>query len=133
MTLQTLTGPQTLPGRDRAWRVLGIDLGTTNSTVAEVVWDPSQAPSVRAHCLEVDQPTDEGLYTHVLVPSVVAITGGKALVGEGAKRARSHAGERGLRQNQSLFYECKNDIGLRRTYHKAPQGFRNAREIAAHV
>src|SRR5688572_3281901 len=99
--------------------VLGIDLGTTNSSVAELTWDG--APS-RARCLEIDQQTAEGLYTHVLVPSVVAITAEGALVGEGAKRLRSKSGELGLRQNKNLFFDSKNDIGLQRTYHAAPEG-----------
>jgi molecular chaperone DnaK (HSP70) len=72
-------------------RVLGIDLGTTNSSVAEVFWRPGLAP-VRARCLEVDQKTGEGLYTHVLVPSIVAIEGDAPVVGEGAKRRRSRFG-----------------------------------------
>lgn len=111
-------------------RVLGIDLGTTNSTVAEVIWtrDQEQPPVVR--CLEVEQPTDTGAYIHVLVPSVVALHGGQSWVGEGAKRLRANAG---LRRNKDIFYECKNDIGVRRTYHLAPLGFRNAAEIGGHV
>src|SRR5438552_4099974 len=75
-------------------RVIGIDLGTTNSTVAEVFWRPGGA-QVRARCLEVDQRTGEGLYTHVLVPSIVAIGNDGAVVGEGAKRLRSRSGELG--------------------------------------
>jgi len=113
-------------------RVLGIDLGTTNSTVAEVLWRPGMGP-VRARCVEVDQRTSEGLYTHVLVPSIVALDGGKAVVGEGAKRLRSRSGELGLRQNKNVFFDCKNEIGLRRTYHLAPEGFRSPAEIASHV
>ena len=119
--------------RERTLRAIGIDLGTTNSTVAEASWERAAIAPVRARCLEIDQQTDEGLYTHVLVPSVVVLDQGKVLVGEGAKRARSRAGERGLRQNKNLFFDCKNEIGLRRTYHTAPEGFRNATEIAAKV
>ncbi len=55
----------------RPVRALGIDLGTTNSTVAEVVWQPSQT-GVTVRCLEVDQETLSGTYTHLLVPSAVA-------------------------------------------------------------
>jgi molecular chaperone DnaK len=114
-------------------RALGIDLGTTNSTVAEIVWDPSSNAPLRARCIEVVQPTAEGQYIHVLVPSVVAIHSGEVVVGEGAKRLRSRAVERGLEQNKNLFYECKNDIGIKKTYHRAPPEFRSAAEIGAHV
>ena len=35
--------------------------------------------------------------------------------------------------NKNLFFDCKNEIGLRRTYHLAPEGFRSPSEIATHV
>jgi len=38
-----------------------------------------------------------------------------------------------MSQNQNLFYECKNEIGIRRTYHRAPEGFRSAAEISGHI
>jgi hypothetical protein len=41
--------------------------------------------------VEVEQPTLEGMYTHVLFQSVVAIHEGRVWVGEGAKRLRSRA------------------------------------------
>ena len=69
-------------------RVVGIDLGTTNSTIAEARWEPGgAAPKMR--CVEVEQPTLEGTYTHVLFASVVAIHEGRVWVGEAAKRLRS--------------------------------------------
>lgn len=111
-------------------RVLGIDLGTTNSTVAEVVWTRHQAQPPQARCLEVEQTTDTGAYIHVLVPSVVALYQGQVWVGEGARRLRAQAS---LRRNRDIFYECKNDIGARRTYHLAPSGFHTAAEIGAKV
>jgi molecular chaperone DnaK len=119
--------------RGKTFRVLGIDLGTTNSTVSECVWEVGDSQPPQARILEVVQPTLEGEYTHVLVPSVVAIHGGQVLVGEGAKRLRGRASELGLRQNENLFYECKNDIGNRRTYHRAAAGFRSAAEIGGQV
>jgi molecular chaperone DnaK len=113
----------------RPVRVIGIDLGTTNSTVAELVWRPEEGTLTPARCLEIPQPTQEGTYTHVLVPSVVALYQGKVIVGEGAKRLRAFP-ELGLTQNKTLFSECKNDIGVTRTYHKAPQGFQSAAEVS---
>jgi molecular chaperone DnaK len=126
-------------------RVLGIDLGTTNSAIAEVVWQPGSPDPIRARCLEVAQETMEGEYIHVLVPSVVALQSGRVIVGEGAKRLRiatrwgpantqvGEPAERILEQYRDLFYECKNDIGIQRTYNKAPEGFRSAAEIGSHV
>jgi molecular chaperone DnaK len=114
-------------------RVLGIDLGTTNSTVAEIVWKPSDIDAPRTRVLEIDQKTSEGLYTHTLIPSVVAINEGKLVVGEGAKRLRSRMSEKGLELYRSIFWETKNLIGARRTFNKAPEGFRSARDIAGHV
>jgi molecular chaperone DnaK len=132
LSLTLLTPPNTsIVAPNRPMRVLGIDLGTTNSTVAEIFWQPGEP--VHARCLEIDQKTGEGVYTHVLVPSIVAIHGSNKVIGEGAKRLRSRSGELELRRNRNLFFDCKNDIGLRRTYHVAPDGYRSASQIAAHV
>jgi molecular chaperone DnaK len=114
-------------------RVFGIDLGTTNSVIAEVHRDPAREAPLAATCIEVSQRTLEGNYVHVLVPSVVSLREGMSFVGEGAKRLRARADELGLRQNESVFYECKNDMGCRRTYHRAPEGYRSAPEIGAKV
>ncbi len=114
-------------------RVLGIDLGTTNSTIAETIYNPALKPPMSARCLEVKQDTSEGTYTHVLVPSVVALHSGREVVGEGAKQLLRRAASAGLEQNKNIFYECKNDIGVLRTYHKAPEGFRSASEIGGKV
>lgn len=127
--------PNQLKAKGVPLRTLGIDLGTTNSTVAELSWPGDGRPIAREdlRCLEIAQPTDVGEYTHILVPSVVAFANGQLRVGEGAKRLRARTVELGLEQNRNIFWECKNDIGIRRTYHRAPQGFRSAAEIAGHV
>lgn len=127
MLVQAVEVPATVPS---PVRVLGIDLGTTNSTVAEIIWARDQTQPPVARCLEIEQPTETGVYIHVLVPSVVALYQGQVWVGEGAKRLRANAS---LRRNKDIFYECKNDIGARRTYHLAPSGFRSAAEIGAQV
>jgi len=129
--LKPRRGEKNLP--EKPVRVLGIDLGTTNSTVAEILWDPSRPDDMTARCLEVQQHTREGTYTNVLVPSVVALLNEEEYVGEGAKRLRAASARFGLEQNKSIFYECKNDIGLRKTYHRAPEGYRSAAQIASHV
>lgn len=110
-------------------RVLGIDLGTTNSCVSEIIWDPDTPERIVARCLDLEQETLQGVATHVLVPSIVALYEGRALIGEGAKRLRGQ----GLRKDQSIFYECKNDIGLGKTYHRAPEGFKSAVAIGGKI
>lgn len=114
-------------------RVIGIDLGTTNSTVAEIVCNPREDTPVIARCIEVEQNTLDGQYTNVLIPSVVALYRDKVFVGEGAKRLRTQGPELGLAQNKNVFYECKNDMGILRTYHMAPAGFRSAADIGGMV
>jgi len=114
-------------------RTIGIDLGTTNCSVAEVIWEEGCVGQPEAKCLEVGQPTESGPYTHVLIPSYVALSGGREWVGEGAKQLRALSGERGLEQNLNLFYECKNDMGVLRSYHRAPEGYKSAKEIAGRV
>jgi len=134
-TLPVLLTPSSteikLPGEPL--RVLAIDLGTTNSTVAEIIWHPDEGLSGPARCLVVKQETAEGDYFNALVPSVVAIHGGKVWVGEGAKRLRARAPELGLKQNENLFFECKNEIGNQKTYHRAPEGFRSAAAVGGKV
>lgn len=113
-------------------RVVGIDLGTTNSSVSEVVWFRSEDQACAPRCLNVDQPTTQGRYTHVLVPSVVALHRDEVWVGEGAKRLRAQPGA-GTEEYKSWFAETRNDMGIRRTYHRAPAGRQSARAIAAEI
>ena len=122
-----------VPSSRRPLRVIGVDLGTTNSAVAEIVVpvDVDHAPEAR--CLDVEQPTRQGPQFHTLVPSVLALHDGQLYVGAGAKDLRARIGDLELAWNRSIFWDCKNDIGVRRTYHKAPAGFRSAKEIAGHL
>lgn len=114
-------------------RVLGIDLGTTNSTAAEIRWDPGDADAPQVRCLEIPQPTRQGTFIGELVPSVVALHQGQVWVGEGAKDLRTRVKEYDLELYRNIFWDCKNDIGIQRTYQKAPAGFRSAREVAGQV
>lgn len=114
-------------------RVVGIDLGTTNSTLAEINWLPDADEPPQARCLEVPQPTRQGTHTHSLVPSMVAIHEGELFIGEGAKDLRTRTGEYKLEQNRTIFWDCKNDIGVKRTYHRAPPGFQSAKAIGGHL
>jgi len=113
-------------------RALGIDLGTTNSTAAEVIWKIGEPLQCRV--LEVDQPTEGGLFTSPLVPSVVAlIQDGTVWVGEGAKRLRTSCQLFTLIPERNLFYETKNDIGLKKSYYQAPEDFNHAFKIGGHI
>ena len=76
---------------------------------------------------------EQGPYTHTVVPSVVALHDGEPLVGEGAKILRTRLRDFDLEQNRNIFWECKNDIGVRRTYHKARNGFQSAKAIGGHL
>jgi hypothetical protein len=66
------------------------------------------------------------------VPSVVALRNGQTWAGEGAKRLRPHPGE-GLGEHATWFAGIKYDMGIRRTYQRAPAGFGSARAIAAEI
>ena len=118
---------------DRRRRVIGVDLGTTNSSVCEIVVEAGATRLPEARMIEVRQPTIQGDYFDTLVPSMVAVVNGAPVVGEGAKLLRPQLQRHGLEERRSLFWDCKNDIGTRRTYHRAPEGYQTPRDIAAHV
>jgi len=118
----------------RPIRVWGIDLGTTNSTISEIAWSGvgSDAEAVRCRCLEIEQPTRDGTFTGPLVPSVVAVRrSGETWVGEGAKRLRTRPQEEGLVVEQTLFFDTKNEMGLRKTYYRATDELNCPWKIAA--
>ena len=120
--------------KSRPIRVAGIDLGTTNSTTPEILWTPQQPGSLKTRCLEFPQRCANGQWVRsTLVPSVVAIQDDGVFIGQGAKHLRSRCLELGLAQNQDLFYECKNDMGIRKIYTRAPEGFRSAAEVSGKV
>lgn len=117
-------------------RVIGIDLGTTNSTVAQVKLPLDSGGSAEAgcECLHLEQPTQMGPYIGALVPSVVAIdNAGAVWVGEGAKRMRAEPLKHGLSVEKSLFYETKNEMGLQKRYMRAGEDFNHAHKIAGHL
>lgn len=118
----------------RPIHVLGIDLGTTNSVIAELVWDPNDDQEPVANCFTISQEMPDGtMYTHELVPSVVANKNNKCFVGEGAKQLRAQVNDYGLTEHKNIFYEVKNDIGVRLSYQLAPDSYKNAAEISAHI
>ena len=104
---------------------VGIDLGTTKSCIAVARFEDGE---IICECQTVDEPGQpEG---QIAVPSVVAVKDGAAVVGHAAKRlARTPR----FFQHKGSFSETKNEIGLRHTYARAPEGFRSATEIAGHI
>jgi molecular chaperone DnaK len=114
-------------------RVIGIDLGTTNSTVSEIVYDPASKSDISVRCIAVEQPTGNRSHWNPLVPSIVAIHDGQEIVGEGARLLRSKSREAGLIEESSLFASVKNHMGLRRTYNMAPAGYRSAAEVSGRI
>lgn len=118
---------------DPAVHAYGIDLGTTNSSVAKALWDAAVKPSCTV--LEIDQALwPAGTMTSPLVPSVVAVLHEKSvMVGEGAKRLRTRPQDANLFPERNLFYETKNDMGLRKSYYRAAESFNHASKIAGHI
>lgn len=114
-------------------RVLGIDLGTTNSVVTDIQWDPSSGEAPVISVLDIPQETaDGGSVLQDLVPSVVAkLPNGKILVGAGAHRLRVRPAE--FEQNKNIWWDTKNLIGTRTTFLGAPEGFKLPKDIAAKV
>ena len=105
MNALELIGPakETLKKIRKPLRVIGIDLGTTNSTVAEIVYDPSVKGDISIRCIAVEQPTGSRSHWNPLVPSIVAIHDGQEIVGEGARLLRSKSREAGLIEESNIF------------------------------
>lgn len=122
-----------VPVSSRPVRVIGIDLGTTNSAIAQVLVTPETHGPPVARCLDVEQQTSMGPQLHALVPSVVAIHDGEVYVGAGAKDLRARVGDFNLQLHRDIFCDCKNDMGVRRTYQKAPVGYQSAKEVGGHL
>ncbi|HAF25393.1 MAG TPA: hypothetical protein DCK93_21215, partial [Blastocatellia bacterium] len=137
MNQQILTkSPLAMLKSQGAIRVWGIDLGTTNSTIAEILWSPDMGSDAlpECRCLEIEQPTRDGVFTSPIVPSVlVLLPNGSHWVGEGAKRLRTRPQDAALAIERSLFFDTKNEMGLRKTYYRAPERHNHASKIAGHI
>ena len=122
--------------RKKPFRVIGVDLGTTNSVVGEISWSPDAPPDLcqNLRCLSIRQPTTDGDVLSTIVPSMVAVHPDVGVVvGEGAKKLRSRATELGLVEYENVFAETKNHIGTRRTYPSADDNLRSPKAVAARV
>ncbi len=115
--------------------VVGIDLGTTYSSVAYIIAAKNTVfDGLTSTCIEVDQPTTEGTFTSPLVASVVALQDGKHdFVGEGAKRILERSGKAALIPERSIFYNTKNEMGIKKTYRSAPEPYKQPHKIAGHI
>lgn len=105
---------------------IGIDLGTTKSCLAYAAYDPVKR-ELRCECAPFEQ-SDGALRT--ALPSAVAVDGDHTWFGAEALAKR---GQKGFRTEKNLFYDSKNEIGLRYTYANAPIGFKNAGEVASQL
>ncbi len=118
-------------------RVLGIDLGTTNCTVAKIISDQDSAfQALEPEYLSIRQPIlESNQYTNVMVPSVLALYKNQVYIGEGAKRLRAKCGDAKAKliPEQTIFWEDKNYMGVDKTMYKAPEGYQRAREISGHI
>lgn len=113
-------------------RVLGIDLGTTNSLVAGLVWDAKNPESLRAETLRIAQPTLMGTHHHELVPSIVALRDGDIIVGEGAKLLRTRS-DLGLTREVDVFWDTKSDIGQDVDYPAQDERLKTPVGVAAEI
>ncbi|ABW68785.1 Hsp70 family protein [Desulfosudis oleivorans] len=133
--LKTFGGPF-VPAKNNLLRTLSIDLGTTNSTIAESVCVPGYPPMCKV--LKITQPLENGdTVTSALVPSVVAFLedeeNSTVLVGEGAKQLRCEMDTLELVTGENFFHDTKNDMGLNKTYALAPAFLNHAHKVAGHV
>lgn len=115
---------------DKPIRVWGIDLGTTNSAITEVVWQPGMLEP-KCHCIELTQESETGERTDALVPSVIAYRDSEMWVGYGAKQLLAYPNN--YRSEQNIFAETKNEIGLKKTYARAPEESKHPWHIAGHI
>ena len=114
-------------------RVVGIDLGTTVSTLTEIVWDPSSGEPPVATLREIPQKLwGGGEKSFDLVPSEVAIIDNETFIGTGAARLWSNP-QAQLQPGKTSWAKTKNFIGTRKTYPAAPEGFQTPKDIAAVV
>lgn len=115
-----------------AW---GIDLGTTNSTLCRTTLPAGATSPTEPEVVSLRQPTIAGEFTGTLLPSIVAIYQGREFVGQGAKDLRALMADtsKGINRNVNLFHDCKNEIGTKRTYSNAPEGYRSPTDIAARI
>jgi molecular chaperone DnaK (HSP70) len=112
----------------------GIDLGTTNSTLARVTAEVGHDGLPLAEEVEIAQPTPSGQHISALVPSMVAVVDGRVWVGKGARDLRSEAPAQGhkLVRYKNLFFDTKNEIGTSRTY-SGDAGIESPVDVAARV
>ncbi len=111
--LPIVAGPRTISKTTGARWFCGIDLGTTNSSVAILdSWAfHSDDRRLEISMVPIRQSTRTGVTESILFPSVVAeLFPGEWIAGEGAKEARGL----GSRKDRRIFYSTKSEMGLGR-------------------
>ncbi|QAY71612.1 Hsp70 family protein [Xylanimonas protaetiae] len=112
---------------------LGIDLGTTYTTVTRTEWSGVPGDTPTLDVVPIRQWTTAGLDSVPIVPSVVAVTNsGSVVVGLEATESALN-GELSPIPGKNYFAATKNEIGLRRQYPRAPHGLQSPVDIAAHI
>ena len=102
-------------------RVTGIDLGTTKSIIAEAVLEPESGMNPQVQCIPITQLTGEPEpHTSIIVPSCIALQDSTRFIGEGARSMFTRPSNTSIFHLKNAFYECKNDMGLKKTYSLAP-------------
>lgn len=110
-------------GSDAA--AIGIDLGTTKSCLATARLASGR---IECDCHRMDEPgVPPG---SIALPSVVAVDDSDCWVGHAARRRYR---TRGFQPSRGVFAESKNDMGLKLSYHRAPEGYRSPTDIAARI
>lgn len=112
--------------RGRSATALGIDLGTTKSSIACARFD-ARAGTLACECLAFPQA---GGASGVAVPSAISAVEGRIEYGADALARR---GQPRMLAERDLFYETKNLIGLRYTFSRAPKGLRTPVEVATQL
>ncbi|WP_198018138.1 Hsp70 family protein [Hippea jasoniae] len=111
--------------------VAGIDLGTTNSTISVIQYENGD---FKMQTLCLPQPTNSGEVYSPLIPSVVAtIDNETVVVGEGAKRLMAFASEFSLVPEKNLFFNTKNEMGLKKVYFRADENLNRPYKIGGTI